>query len=538
MSRNPAELEKGALIATAGTALSRLTGFLRLASMTYALGVVESRLADTYALANTTPNIVYELVIGGVLSSVLQRAYVEVRQEHGQEEAWLFLTRLVRVSSLLLVAIAALGVLLAPVIFGLYTPGGASYDQQRMAGTFLLRLFIPQIVFYGFGTISTAVLNAHRRYGPPMLAPVLNNLVVIATFITFAAVLPRSLRTLDSITPGGLLLLGLGTTAGVLLQGITPWFYMRKVGYTKARGAGIVDPKLRRLARMSIYMVGYVVTNQLGLWIAMKLANNIQGGVASYAAAFVFFQLPHGLLAVSIAVVIFTAMTESAVAGDLDAFARHLNRGLRAIAFCIVPAAAGYIALAPKIVALTLEHGLATAASTAMIATTLRAWAAGIFFFSTFYLILRAFYSLGDTRTPMFINIAAFLVNVVVNLALFFTLEDPRLRVAGLAVGHATSYLVASVIGLIAVTRRTAPHVLSGYGSALVRITIASAFTASGAFGVSRVLASAFDAGLVSDVATVTVSTVVGLLIYGAASKALRLEEMGWIANLVLRRAR
>lgn len=538
MSTHQAGLEKGALIATAGTALSRLTGFLRLASMTYALGVVESKLADTYALANTTPNIVYELVIGGVLSSVLQRAYVEVREERGQEEAWLFLTRLARVTTLLLVVIAAVGVVLAPVIFGLYTPGGDAYDAQRSAGTFLLRLFIPQIIFYGFGTISTAVLNAHRRYGPAMVAPVLNNLVVIATFIAFAAIVPRSLRTLDAITPSGLLMLGIGTTAGVLLQGITPWLYMRKVGYAKAAGAGWSDPRMRRLAKMSVYMLGYVVTNQLGLWIAMKLANNIQGGVASYAAAFVFFQLPHGLLAVSIAVVIFTAMTESAVAGDLEGFSRHLNRGLRAIAFCIIPAAAGYIALAPRIVGITLEHGLATSASTAMIATTLRAWAAGIFFFSTFYLILRAYYSLGDTRTPMLINIAAFLVNVGVNIALFFNLDDPRLRVAGLAIGHAASYLVASAIGLIAITRAAGRGVLAGYASAVIRIATAATVTGFAAFKISELLGSALGEDLVAEITTVTLSTVVGLLIYAASAKALRLEEMGWIASLVLRRAR
>ena len=519
--------------------MSRLTGFVRLASMTYALGVVESKLADTYALANTTPNIVYELVLGGVLSSVLQRTYVEVRSKHGQAEAFTFLSRLIKVTSLLLIGITLLGILAAPLIFGLYTSGGAGSEVQRQAGSFLLRLFVPQILFYGFGTISTAVLNAHRRYGPPMLAPVLNNLVVIATFITFAGVVPRNIRTLGQITPGALLLLGLGTTCGVLLQAATPWLYMRKLGYRPVKRSGLADPRFRRLAALSAFMFGYVVTNQLGLWVAMKLANYIQGGVAGYTAAYVFFQLPHGLLAVSIAVVIFTGMTESAVKNDMDAFARQLNQGLRAIAFCILPAIAGYIALAPRIVALTLEHGLATPASTAMIATTLRAWAIGILFFSTFYLILRAYYALGDTKTPMLINLVAFVVMVVVDVALFFSLEDPRMRIAGLAIGHVASYLVAASIGMVALSRRTSRHIVDGLPSTVARVALASTATGGAAFVVSRAIEAQIGGGsLAAEGVIVTGAAVAGLLIYAAMAKLLRLEEMRWIAGLILRRAR
>ena len=128
-SRSVEAAGRGAAIATAGTALSRATGLVRLAATTYALGVTESRLADTYNLANTTPNMIHELIIGGILSSVLLRAYIEVKSEDGQEEAFRFIRRVTKATTLLLAAISLVVVVAAPAIFKLYTLG--SDDSSR-----------------------------------------------------------------------------------------------------------------------------------------------------------------------------------------------------------------------------------------------------------------------------------------------------------------------------------------------------------------------------------------------------------------------
>lgn len=120
----------GAAIATAGTAVSRATGLLRLGATTYALGVTESRLADTYNLANTTPNMIHELIIGGVLSSVLLRSYIEVKAKEGQEEAWRFIARVTKATMLLLAAIGLIIVVAAPAIFRLYTIGAQGEEGK------------------------------------------------------------------------------------------------------------------------------------------------------------------------------------------------------------------------------------------------------------------------------------------------------------------------------------------------------------------------------------------------------------------------
>jgi putative peptidoglycan lipid II flippase len=526
-------------VASAGTALSRATGLIRLAATTYALGVTESRLADTYNLANTTPTMIHELIIGGILSSVLLRAYIEVRDTEGQEEAWRFIRRVSTATMLLLTAISVAVVLAAPLIFRIYTlrVSGADQAAQQAAGAFLLRLFAPQIAFYGLSYISTAVLNAHRRFGVPMFAPVLNNLTVTGTLLLFAASISETQRTASAIPTTGVLILGIGTTAGVALQGLAPWLYMRRVGYRFRFGSGIVDPRFGRLLRLSTYMAGYVATNMAGLWVALFLANQVQGGVAAYQYAFIFFQLPHGLLAVSIATAIFPALAERAVQGDLRTFADELGQGLRAIGFFVLPAIAGYLAIAPPLVDLLLKHGLTTQASADLVSMILRTWAVGIFFFSTFYLLLRGFYALGDTRTPMLINLAAFAVNVGLDLMAFAVLDDPRYQVAGLAAGHGASYAVASVLALRLMVKRVGPEVVRGYASTLMKIVAASAATGLAAWSVSGLVSGAIEPGSTpGTLLQVLAGTGIGLLVYAGIAKVMHLEEIRWILTIARRR--
>jgi putative peptidoglycan lipid II flippase len=530
---------RGAAIATAGTALSRATGLLRLGATTYALGVTESRLADTYNLANTTPNMILELIIGGVLSSVLLRTYIEVKSKDGQEEAWRFIRRVTRATMLLLAAIGLLLVVASPAIFRLYTIGveGGGRAAQQALGTFLLQLFVPQILFYGLSYISTGVLNAHRRFGIPMFVPALNNLVVTGSLLWFAASIPEALRTPDMVPTKGILILGLGTTAGVAVQGILPFFFLRRMGLNLGRRDGLKDPRFGRLLKMSSFMVGYVATNMIGLWVALILAGRVTGGVASYQYAFVFFQLPHGLLAVSIATAIFPSMTEKAVAGDLDGFARELGRGLRGVAYFVLPAVAGYLAISPQIVALLLEHGVTTEASTEMVATVLRVWAPGIFFFSTFYVLLRGFYALGNTKTPMLINLAGLTVNVAVNLAVVLLVDDGRLRIAGLAAGHAVSYVVASALAMKTIAKQIGTSPTEGYFGALAKMLLASAVTGAGAWLAARGAAALVNTSSVTGLLLqVFAATAAGVLLYAGLSKALNLEEMRWISTIVKRR--
>ena len=174
---------RSSVVVAVGTALSRITGFVRIAAIAYALGV--TALAGTYSYANETPNIVYELLVGGVLTATLVPVFVRHFEDDDEDAASAVFT----VAMLALLVITVVGVLLAPWIVRLYTlrSDGPGLADQRELATVLLRLFMPQMLFYGIVTLATAMLNARRRFAAAAFAPILNNVVVIAVFL----LLPR-----------------------------------------------------------------------------------------------------------------------------------------------------------------------------------------------------------------------------------------------------------------------------------------------------------------------------------------------------------
>ncbi|MDQ4064539.1 MAG: murein biosynthesis integral membrane protein MurJ, partial [Actinomycetota bacterium] len=184
-----ASLARATAVMSLGTVLSRVTGLARLAAIVAALGVAESRLPDAYNLANTAPNIIYELVLGGVLTSVFVPVFVELLEKEGRERAWEVASAVINLSLVVLVGVTALAVLASPLIARFYTltVEGAEAAAQREVLTFLLRLLLPQIVFYGLAAITAGLLNAHKRFGAPMYTPILNNLAVIIVFVSFYA---------------------------------------------------------------------------------------------------------------------------------------------------------------------------------------------------------------------------------------------------------------------------------------------------------------------------------------------------------------
>jgi putative peptidoglycan lipid II flippase len=525
-------------VMSVGTALSRLTGFLRVAAMAFALGIGESRLADAYNVANTTPNIVYELALGGILSSVFVPVFVEWLQTRGRDQAMRTANTVMTVTSVALGAVAVLGILLSGLIIRLYTV--AVPDAERPAvealASFFLRWFMPQIVFYGIGAVATGLLNAHRRFAPPMFAPILNNLVVIATFLTFA-ILPQAAPGTpapETITDLQKLVLAVGTTLGVVAMTVALFPALRKIGYRWRWRFDLADEGLRRIGRLGGWVLVYVMVNQLGYLVIIVLAQKAAGGYTAYLAAFIFLQLPHAIFSVSIMTALLPAMSSRWAASDSGGFRDQLSLGVRATALVVLPSAAGYIALATPIVRLLLEHGVTGAGSTALVAGMLQLFAIGLFAFSTFQLFLRAFYAMQDTRTPALVNIVAVAINTAANV-----LFVRYLGVKGLALGHATAYTFAAIASGVILRGRL--HGIDGRRilRSAVRILVASIATGFAAWGTS--LASASLAGtsaLAGQVLQVSTSLLVGVLVFVAVASALHVEELSMLRRLVPGRSR
>ncbi|MGZ5128467.1 MAG: murein biosynthesis integral membrane protein MurJ [Actinomycetota bacterium] len=528
---------RNAAVMTAGTALSRVTGFLRLSAQVAAIGVTGSALADTYTTANTTPNILYELALGGILTSVFVPLFVDWMQQHGRVASWEVADRVLTLTLVVLGAIAVLGIVFAPQIIGLYNSLSEAPDQaaQLALGTYFLRWFMPQIVFYGVGAVAGGLLNANRRFAAPMFTPVLNNLVVIATFGVYAWILHGGSPTsVADVTGAQTLVLAAGTTLGVVAMTVALWPSLRAVGYRWHLRFDWNHPALRRLARLAGWVVVYVAANQLAYLVIIVLNRQVQGGITAYAAAFIVFSLPHAIFAVSIFTALLPAMSAAWSDRNVDDVRMLFSRGIRDTAVVIVPAAFGFIAIALPITRLLFQHGESHANDATLIADTLRAFAVGLPFFSMFQLLTRTFYSMQDTRTPALVNVGAAVVNVVADLVYFFVLD---LGIPGLALGHATSY-VAGTVALLVIARGR----LGGLDGARIGTTIAKVVPLAALAGLAAWAMTLPFPGTGARLGTwlleVALAVSAGLLVFLAGALIVRLPEVDDVKNAVRRRFR
>jgi putative peptidoglycan lipid II flippase len=533
-------LARSTAVMAAGTLLSRVTGLLRVTVLVGTLGVSEQRLADVYNVANTTPNIIYELVLGGILSSIFVPVFVEVRRLRGFRQARLVANAVMTVTFVALTLLAIATALTAPWIIRLYIHSGSPAQQaeaQRVGGQ-LLAMFMPQIVFYGVGSVMTALLNANRRFGVPMFAPVLNNLVVVAVGLTFHAVVGGHVPELGDLTTGDKLLLGVGTTLGVVAMTMVQWPFLRRIGFRYSFVWNLRDPAIRKMARLSAFTIGYVVTNQLGYLVIPILAYLVQGGYTAYATSLTFFQLPHGVFAVSVMTALLPPMSEQAVAEDWGAFRATLSRGLRLTGAVLLPATIGYLVLASPIVRLLLAHGVVSpdSNSAVLLTRTMVMFVVGLVPFSTYQLVLRAFYALQNTRTTFLVNLVCTGANVVANLLLFWALPRPW-KVPGLALGQSIAYTIGSALLLWRLSLRVGGLDLRPILRIAARMLLASLIMGVVVAAVAAGVTAVTGIGTLGNLATVTASVSAGLVVYLLSARLLRINEIGLVLDMVRRRA-
>jgi putative peptidoglycan lipid II flippase len=518
-------LRSSAVVAV-GTALSRVTGFLRIAAIAYALGV--TALAGTYSYANETPNIVYELLLGGVLTATLVPLFVKYFETDDEDAPSAIFT----VAMLALLVITVVGIVLAPWIVRLYTlhSSGRGLAEQRELATTLLRMFMPQMLFYGIVTLATAMLNARRRFAAAAFAPILNNVIVIAAFLALPHVASGELTVPNVLDDTALVaLMGIGTTAGIVVMALALLPPLHRSGVHLRFLPAFRHAAVRTMLRLSGWTVGYVIANQIALLVVTILANGTSGGPFIYISAYAFFQLPHGLFAVSFMTTFAPELATAGVRGDLDTLRAQLSRGLRLTTVVIVPAAALYLGLARPIVVVLLQRGAFSASDATAVADTLAAFAVGLLPFSLYLFALRGFTSRLDTFTPFWVNC----VENVVNIALAFPLYA-WLGVPGLALSFSIAYLVAAVLALFVLHERL--HGIDGarIASTVMRCVIAGALVAGVTWLVADTIGSS---GIAQALLTAVVGTLAGMAVYLAALAVLRVDELRALVSVVRRNA-
>jgi putative peptidoglycan lipid II flippase len=527
-------LARSGLAMAVGTVASRGTGFVRTIVIASAIGA--AGVGNAYAVANTVPNALYDLLLGGILSAVIVPLLVQAAHDdpdHGQAYA----QRLVTIVAVVLTVVSIIAVVAAPLVISAYAHN-ARPEQRALATTFA-RFFLPQLLFYGLGATFGAILNVRGSFVPPMWVPVLNNLIVIASGIAFIVVTHTTPQP-GHLTHTQTLILAIGTTLGVIAQTVALLPALRRVGFRLRarwdwRGAG-----LRSAGPFAAWMLAYVVTNQVGYLFVVLLSESVGNGRGTYAIysyAYILFSLPYAVVAVTVITALFPGMSRSAASGDEPAVSGSLAQGLSLAGVLLVPATVLMVVAGPAIGVLVFQHGETTPANAHLIGQVLVAFAIGLVPFSAFQMQLRAWLAVRDSKTPMLVNLGATGANLLFDVIFYVTLPT-HAKVIGLALGYSLSYAIGTVVFTlklrrrIRATRRT--HVIRTY----VRLTVAGLIAAAAGELVLRVIGEGAESGPLRALGTVLAVTAVTLPVFIVLARRMRITELGQLVELLPGRSR
>jgi len=440
-----ANLIRSSSVMGLGTIISRATGLIRNLLLVAALGT--GLLGDAFNVANTTPNIIYNLLIGGALSAVFVPLIVQsFRQEDGGSA---YISRLLSLiaSALLFITIAAL--LLAPLLVSLYAPtfSGRSRDVTLAFALYCL----PQILFYGLYGILGQVANAKEKFGPMMWAPIANNLLVIVLFSYFISVTDEI--SLETISDSQIALLGLGSTIGIALQAMILIPTLRKSGLKLSfrrdwRGVG-----LDKALKLASWAFIFVLISQLGFLITVNLATRAavlaqeQGidygvGYTPYANAYLVMLLPHSIVTISIVTALLPGLSKLAFDKKLSEVRDQLSKALRLTAILTVPASLVFFFFAEEI-ASAIFFGISEQ-SAEYIGRVLAAMSLGLIPLSINLVLIRGLNAFENTKYQVISNLVINLVALTISLWAFLNLDVADITV-GLGAALAISYWVGIV---------------------------------------------------------------------------------------------
>jgi putative peptidoglycan lipid II flippase len=488
--------------------VSRITGFLRQLALVAVLGL--GVVNDSYTVANTLPNIVYELLLGGVLTSVMVPLLIRAQTEDA-DGGEAYTRRLLTMAGAALAVATLVAMATAALLTRLYLGGsGSAHGQLATAFAWLL---LPQIFFYGVGAMLGALLNTRGVFGPFAWAPVLNNVVVL----------------------GVLAVLGIGTTLGIVAQALILIPSVRRTGF-RYRPLWGWDRRLSETGGLAVWVVAYVLIGQAGYIVTTRVAADAApGSVAIYANAWLLLQVPYGVLGVSLLTALMPRMSRAAAEGRITDVVADLALGTRLSAVVLLPVSALLTLFGTQLGVALFSFGAGSAGEgSTRLGATLAASAFGLLPFAVMMLQARVFYALKDSRTPALLQLVIVVVKIPLLLATPFVLP-PQWVVLGLAAANGMSFVVGWILGQVLLRRRLGPLGTGRVLGALLRMAVASVVGAGLAFGVVLLVGPALPA--VGPVAgswiELGIAAVIGGPVVVAVMLALRIPEVAALRRRV-----
>ena len=523
----------GAVMAL-GSITSRVTGFVRTAAIGAAIGV--AAIGNDYSLSNTLPGMVYELLLGGVLASVVVPLLVRARsRDTDRGEA--YTQRLLSLAVVFLAGATVIAIACAPLFTRVLANDRTSAPDRDLITT-LSYLLLPMIFFYGMAALFAAVLNTRGHFAMPTFAPILNNLIVIAMAGVLIWIPVANKADARSLTAGQVAILGLGTAAGIVVQAIGLWPALRRVGFRWRWRWDFRELHLRELGRVSIWMLAYVIVSQVAVVVVFKLAQMAAdngtdaAGPAIYNNAFLIFMMAHGIVAVSVITALMPRMAAAAAEQRHEDLVDQLSLGTRLTAVVLVPATVGYVVLGRPLAVTLFEWGNYGHAAAVATGTVIALAGLGLVPFAISQLQLFAFYAMPDTRTPALINVPVVALRIGLDL-LFYVVLPATLVAAGLMAGNAISFVVAALIGYALLRRRIGRLGLTRVLATLGRLGLAGVIAAVVTTVVLLVMTLIWGDEKAASVIQLAVGALVLVASYVGAALWLRVHEVKELATMV-----
>jgi putative peptidoglycan lipid II flippase len=394
---------KSASIISLVTVVSRVLGYVRDQRITLLLGTTLS--ADAYVLAYRIPNLFRRLVAEGSMTASFIPVFSGYMQEKSKEEVWDFANRLFWTLALVAAMITVLGMVFSPAVVNLFSGANVARDQA----VDLNRIIFPYLFFIALAALAMGILNCFHIFGLPAATPVMLN---VATILFSVGIVWHHFK--DAATS-----LAVGVLVGGVLQFLIQVPTLVQKGMNFNFGISFSHPAIRDVARLMIPRLFGIGIGQINLLIDTKFATAARMPAGSLAALYVadrVMELVLGGYAIAVATAILPMMSHQAAAKDFESLKKTLSFSVRIVAFITIPAALGLMILREPIIRVLFQHGQFIAASTRLTARALLYYAIGLPALATVKLVVPAFYSTRDTKTPVIVASISLVINIVLNI--------------------------------------------------------------------------------------------------------------------------
>lgn len=520
-NENREQVTKAATIVMLAILVSRILGFIRERAVAEVFG--RTATTDVFFAAFALPDLMYQLLVGGALSSAFIPVFTQYLAKDDEKEAWYVASVFLNATFLLLLLIMVLGVIFTPQLAPLVGMGFSG--EQRDLLILLMRVTFPAVFFTALAGLCMGVLHSYQKFFLPALGPIVYNLGQILGAYILGPII-------------GIMGMAAGTVAGAL--GNFSIQFPAVLKRAKKHYRPVVDlrhPGIRRMGMLMLPAILGLSISQVNVIVSQNLASTLEtGSIVALRLANRLINFPLGIFAMGISTAVFPTLARLTARGETEEFRRTLSFGLRVIFFITIPSAFGMAFLRVPIVRLLFESGEFLPGDTLATAFVLLFYVPGLIAQSTLQVTTRGFYSLQDTKTPVKIGFVTVVLNFLLSVAF---LRLTNLGAGGLAFAYSLSSIFNMALAMGVLGKRLGGLMDPRLWSTVVKSAIASVFMGVGAYYTASLLASYLPLSSKLGQAIQTFAAIgVGVAVYLALSLLFKMEESHYFLGLLKRKLR